>query len=243
MLKKELLTLQKREEYRTLAQVYLVSSSDEGDVRQMKRIFHRILSDYLLYDPVSNRTLNKLGGQFNTSVFEAVAKDDPRYVEKMQAIFLVVYYAVKNRAYNHTLDKDTSVEEINLALHLFEYLEKHAEPVLNYKYELEPLFHSLMVLIFDKILGARVPREHLILKGMQILGIGRMREMFVERRNRWAERTTDKALSRCENTFLYGTYDLKAVNKALAAFDFRLLDIRPKAPLFGGSKYRKFKLV
>ena len=134
MLKKELLTLQKREEYRTLAQVYLVSSSDEGDVRQMKRIFHRILSDYLLYDPVSNRTLNKLGGQFNTSVFEAVAKDDPRYVEKMRAIFLVVYYAVKNRAYNHTLDKDTSVEEINLALHLFEYLEMHAEPVLNYKY-------------------------------------------------------------------------------------------------------------
>lgn len=243
MTKKELFALQKKEQYRACAEAYAASSFDEGDVRQMKTIFYRILAEYLLYDPVSGKELNTVGYRLNTAVFEAVAKDDPRYVEKMRAILLVVYYAVKNRAYNHTLDKDTSTEEINLTLYLFEYLELNAEPIINYKRELQPLFRSLMVLVYDKLLGARVPREHLILKGTQVLGIGTKRDQFVERRNRWTEGTTDTALSRCENTFLYGTYDLKAVNKALSAFDFCLADIRPKAPLFGGEKYRKFKLV
>lgn len=243
MTKKELFALQKAERYRECAEAYAASPLDDGDVRQMKVLLYRILADYLLYDPVTGNELNTVHFALNTSVFEAVAKEDPRYVEKMQAILLVVYYAVKNRAYNHTLERDTSTEEINLTLMLFEYLELHAEPIINYKPELQPLFRSLMVLVYDKLLGARVPRQHLILKGTQVLGIGTKKEMFWERRNRWTEKTTDKALARCENTFLYGTYDLKALNKALAAFDFRLLDIRPKAPLFGGEKYRKFKLV
>lgn len=57
--------------------------------KSMKRIFEKIIDDYLLYDPVTKEDRLNANSKSDFSLFTIVSPNDSSYVNKMKAILLV----------------------------------------------------------------------------------------------------------------------------------------------------------
>jgi len=154
---------QRREEYTECCQLYESSQLDcnNPDVRAMKITLYHVLRDYLIYDPVLDKWLGSSEWERAVSVFDRIAPGDPDYANKMTAVLSTVYYCVKNRGFNYTLASNASIEEINLADYLRDWLENHSARIINRSTQVAGVLAALMVLLYDKIGTATVKLVHI----------------------------------------------------------------------------------
>lgn len=247
--------LQKEEDYGSCSELYQQSNLniDNPDVRNLKTILYKILADYLIFEPMTNENLSYSITKPDISLFTAVPTNDPLYTNKMKAILSVLYYCIKNRGYNYALPANASHEEIHICDDLRDLLENNADYICNGNAELTNLMSELMVLLYDKLLGATVELVHSgedVPTSISTFGVSdnfafskinytnttkvqkiNALKLIVmdDYREQYIERRkfwkSNTRLPESKNFFLYGTYNLKEINDFLAQFDFKLFDI------------------
>lgn len=248
-------TLQKDEDYGSCSELYQQSNLniDNPDVRNLKIILYKILADYLIFEPMTNENLSYAITKPDISLFTAVPINDTMYTNKMKAILSVLYYCIKNRGYNYALPANASHEEIHICDDLRDLLENNADYICNGNAELTNLMSKLMVLLYDKLLGATVELVHSgedVPTSISTFGISNnlafstinytnttkvyksnaLKLIVMDNyREQYIERRNfwknNTRLPESKNFFLYGTYNLKEINDFLAQFDFKLFDI------------------
>lgn len=247
--------LQKEEDYGSCSELYQQSNLniDNPNVRNLKTILYKILADYLIFEPMTNEDLSYSITKPDISLFTAVPTNDPLYTNKMKAILSVLYYCIKNRGYNYALPANASHEEIHICDDLRDLLENNADYICNGNAELTNLMSELMVLLYDKLLGATVELVHSgedVPTSISTFGVSdnfafskinytnttkvqksNALKLIVmdDYREQYIERRkfwkSNTRLPESKNFFLYGTYNLKEINDFLAQFDFKLFDI------------------
>lgn len=250
---------QKNKKYWEAANYYLNSTFDEEnpDIRLTKLGLYTVLAGYSMYDPVQELPLSSINYGLPTAPFEQLPKIDPDYSDKMIATLLVLYYCIKNRSFNYAIKHNANHDEITQTEALREYLENHAEEIINCDSRIEKMLAAVMVLLYDKMLSAKVELFHegkdvidsitFDLSGVfspmisrrntstfQTVGAMRLkcieeyRPKYVEARKYWNKKIRKTDLGQCKNTFLYGTYDLKEINRFLKKYNFKLYNIQTK---------------
>lgn len=246
--------------YNECYNLYMKSSLDRenGDTRKIKEILYEMLYNYLVFDPELKEEAFWQSPKLDVSAFEKLSNKDPRYVEKMRAVLLVMYYCQKNRSFNYVFTANASHCEVSKAEYLRDWLESNYNKIVGGYTELEPYFAQLMVLLYDKVTSATVGLFHQGKKvptgmdifnfgsfaigetrykdtsfsqkinALKLLGNDQYRRDYMERRNCWISKVANSDIRNSKNTFLYGTYDLDELNNYLSVFNFKLYSLKTK---------------
>lgn len=252
--------LLQREEYRKCYEMYSESEidCDRPDIREMKLTFYQILAEYLIYDPSIGKVTSTNFGVELADIFSVVSTDDPDYENKMSAILIVFFYAVKNRSFNYALSENACHEEVIIDETLRGWLEENAERIIMNNAAVRKIFAALMTLLYDKILTATVEIYHSgedvvtgvttysfgtvaysdlkyentgyqqKINALRLLGLEEYRDDYILRRNTWKGYVQNPDFTENKNLFLFGTYNLDEFNRFLSRYDFKLFKITTK---------------